>query len=152
MWANNKHETNAMISWLIMLIFDIIITLLVAILFLWYFCNEYFDIDTNEYIITHFIYDVFKIILQTQAVLVYDGYGNDVLANKPECIYLFSLILTSNCFFSGILWLFYSINNDEYSEEYIFGAHSDEQIILMDILKTVVIIHAFYLLYDINNL
>ena len=104
MWANNKHETNAMISWLIMLIFDIIITLLVAILFLWYFCNEYFDIDTNEYIITHFIYDVFKIILQTQAVLVYDGYGNDVLANKPECTYLFSLILTPNCFFSGILW------------------------------------------------
>ena len=33
---------------------------------------------------------------------------------------------------------------DQYSDEYRFGVHSDEQIILlMDILKTIVIIHGY---------
>ena len=31
-------------------------------------------------------------------------------------------------------------NNDEYSDEYRFSAHSDEQITLMDILRTIMII------------
>ena len=39
------------------------------------------------------------------------------------------------------------LNNDEYNDEgsdkYRFGTHSDKQIILMDILTTIVIIHGY---------
>ena len=34
--------------------------------------------------------------------------------------------------------------SDEYNDECRFGAHSDEQIILLDILRTIVIIHGDY--------
>ena len=33
--------------------------------------------------------------------------------------------------------------SDEYSDEYRFGVHSDQIILLMDILKTIVIIHGY---------
>ena len=56
-----------------------------------------------------------------------------------------------------ILWNYFDLNEnnkdiilnngeyiDEYSAEYRFGTHPDEQIILMDIFKTIVIIHGYY--------
>ena len=33
--------------------------------------------------------------------------------------------------------------SDEYGEQYRYGVHSDEQVILMDILRTILIIHGY---------
>ena len=35
------------------------------------------------------------------------------------------------------------LNNDEYSDEYRFGSHSNKQRIMMDILKIIVIIYGY---------
>eukprot|EP01084_Bolivina_argentea_P103894 186066_1 len=79
------------------------------------FYDKYFGTDTNGWIIMLFFYEIVEIIIQSQALLVYNGYNvfdpnnaNDIyLANKPEFIILFSLFLGFNCLLAGILWLFY---------------------------------------------
>ena len=50
---------------------------------------------------------ILEIMLQTQALLVFNGYGQDVLTNQPEFIYLFSIMLTSNCFCIDVLWSYF---------------------------------------------
>ena len=95
-WPNNKYETNVMFSCLI---------LLVITLFLWYFCNEYFGINTNEYITIHYIYEMLEIMLQIHELLVYDGYGKDVLTNDTEFIYLFVIFSYIFCWLQFFLLL-----------------------------------------------
>ena len=50
-----------------------------------------------------FRFIIIEITLQTQTLLISNGYGNDILTNQPEFIYLYSMILISNVFYSKII-------------------------------------------------
>eukprot|EP01084_Bolivina_argentea_P089004 160693_1 len=74
--------------------------------------NKYFGIDSKLYIFKMILLETAEIIVQTFALLLYNGY--DVfdpygvhLATKPRHIYLFAIMLSLNSVFIGILWLFY---------------------------------------------
>ena len=77
----------------------------------------YFAQDTTGWIIFKFIGDIFEILLQSNALLFYNGYNifdpnhdNQIYqANKPQFIKLFTEIIAFNAFGSGILWLLYAL-------------------------------------------
>eukprot|EP01084_Bolivina_argentea_P075948 137632_1 len=80
-------------------------------------CGKYMATDTSGWIISCFISELVEIFVQSQALLLYNGYNifdpqhtnNVYLANKSHFILLFASILAFNCFSSGILWLSYSL-------------------------------------------
>eukprot|EP01083_Nonionella_stella_P127285 385610_1 len=79
--------------------------------------RTYFDDDTTGWIILHIVGELLEFFIQTSALLLYGGYNmwdphhsNDIyLANKPEFIIVFSVILSFNLFGSGVLWLSYAL-------------------------------------------
>eukprot|EP01083_Nonionella_stella_P043973 118605_1 len=81
----------------------------------WY--DKYFATDTTGWIIVMFIHECMEIVLQSQALLMYNGYyvldpnnQKDIyLANKPEYVVAFASILAFNCWGSGLCWLSYSL-------------------------------------------
>eukprot|EP01083_Nonionella_stella_P043974 118610_1 len=81
----------------------------------WY--DEYLAMDTTGWVIVMLIHECMEILLQSSALLMYNGYyildprsEKDVyLANKPEYIVAFASILAFNCFGSGLCWLLYSL-------------------------------------------
>eukprot|EP01084_Bolivina_argentea_P051738 95166_1 len=74
-------------------------------------------IDTTGWIIRNVISELTEIVVQSQALLLYNGYNifdtdhsNAVyLANRPYFVIIFAVILSFNCFGSGILWLSYAL-------------------------------------------
>ena len=78
---------------------------------IWY--KKEFGLDTGKWIARKILLEIIEIILQSQALLLYNGSyifnRNTVyLAYDSEYIILFSCILLLNCTFCGILWLFYA--------------------------------------------
>eukprot|EP01083_Nonionella_stella_P127286 385613_1 len=79
--------------------------------------RTYFDDDKTGWIILHIVGELLEFFIQTSALLLYGGYNmwdphhsNDIyLANKPEFIIVFSVILSFNLFGSGVLWLSYAL-------------------------------------------
>ena len=65
--------------------------------------RKYFGVDTKGWIVVKTIRELIEIILQSQALLLYNGYNifdsnneDDIyLANKPQFIILFSCLLAS---------------------------------------------------------
>eukprot|EP01084_Bolivina_argentea_P013130 24602_1 len=83
----------------------------------WTTYYKYFVNDTFGWIILKFTSEFTEFILQSQALLLYNGYylfdrnnENGVyLAEKPQFIIIFAAILFFNCFGSGFLWLLYAV-------------------------------------------
>eukprot|EP01083_Nonionella_stella_P303474 1050693_1 len=81
----------------------------------WYKANA--AADTSFWIAMMFANEFIEILLQSQALLLYNGYHlfdpnhqNDIyLANKPEFIITFAVILAFNCFGSALCWLLYAL-------------------------------------------
>eukprot|EP01084_Bolivina_argentea_P022669 42136_1 len=79
------------------------------------FDNKHCSPDTTGWIVMMCSNEIIEIILQSQALLLYNGINlfdwnneNDIyLANKPQFIILFASIITFNCVGSATLWLFY---------------------------------------------
>ena len=76
----------------------------------WY--RFYLGEDTRNWFILLSIREMIEITLQILAAYSYNGFNvfspdQLVLAFKPNEIRLFCLLLSLNCFFTGILWLFY---------------------------------------------
>eukprot|EP01084_Bolivina_argentea_P182215 314615_1 len=77
--------------------------------------TAYFAVDTIGWILLMFFNEILEIILQSQALLLYNGYNifdpnneRDVyLAIKPELIVFFAASISFNCFVCGILWILY---------------------------------------------
>eukprot|EP01084_Bolivina_argentea_P214737 364533_1 len=75
-----------------------------------------FKVDTGYWVMLMFVHEIFEITLQSQALLIYNGYNlfdpnneNDVyLANKPIFIQCFAIFIMFNCFSSGIVWICYA--------------------------------------------
>ena len=82
------------------------------------FYFKYFVNDTTGWIILKFMSECTEIMVQSQALLLYNGHylfdphinkDSAYLANKPDFIVAFSVILSVNCFGSGFLWLLYAV-------------------------------------------
>eukprot|EP01083_Nonionella_stella_P081792 225519_1 len=81
------------------------------------FYVKYLGSDTTGWIVISFISEISEFLLQSQALLLYNGYHlfdphstKDVyLPNKPQYIHLFAAIIAFNCLGSGILWLCYAM-------------------------------------------
>ena len=74
--------------------------------------DKIFGTDTNGYIVRTMIMETWEIMLQTFALLLYNGYNvwspNEItLAYKSSLIYLFVTVLSFNCLITGVLWLLY---------------------------------------------
>ena len=71
--------------------------------------------DTTFWIIRSIISECLEFCIQSIALLLYNGYtfsideNNVPLANKPEYIIGFAMIISFNAFGSGIVWLSYSL-------------------------------------------
>eukprot|EP01083_Nonionella_stella_P195393 719810_1 len=78
---------------------------------------KYMVTDTTGWIIRGVLYEISEIIVQTNACALYNGYNmldprnkEDIyLANQSQFITIFAVILSLNCFGSGLLWLCYSL-------------------------------------------
>eukprot|EP01084_Bolivina_argentea_P024986 46499_1 len=80
----------------------------------------YFGIDTYYSVARMIIMEMYEIMLQTFALLLYNGYNiwnpeNVHLAYRPVFIYLFVSMLSFNCIVVGILWLLYVIKPNKCS-------------------------------------
>jgi len=81
------------------------------------FYDEWLGTDTIGFIIRMILIESIEISLQTNALLLYNGYQNDPstdsadnvhLAAKPEFIKLLAVFIAINCFGDGIVWLLYA--------------------------------------------
>ena len=81
----------------------------------WY--NKWFGTDATGWIIRMIVTECIEIIIQTNALLLYNGFHNktnpdnadDVyLVKKPEFIKLYAGLIAVNCMGSGIIWLLYA--------------------------------------------
>eukprot|EP01083_Nonionella_stella_P076677 209070_1 len=97
--------------------------------------HTYFDDDTTGWIILHITGELLEFFIQSQALLLYGGYNmwdphhsNDIyLANKPEFITIFAVILAFNCAGSGLLWLSYAL-----APQHCFGTVFTVTIFIID--------------------
>eukprot|EP01083_Nonionella_stella_P102201 290569_1 len=75
--------------------------------------REYFANDTFAWTIRNALSQIIEIIIQSNALLLYNGYNptdpTAYLANRPYLIQVFSVILALNCFGAGILWMSYGL-------------------------------------------
>ena len=81
--------------------------------------DEHFGTDTDLHIARTLLFEILEIILQTFALLLYNGYDvwnpeKVFLAHLPQFIYLFVSVLSFNCMITGILWLLYTLRNDKF--------------------------------------
>ena len=72
--------------------------------------------DTTGWIVLKFMSEISELLVQSNALLIYNGYDifdpyrkKTSLANKPQFIELFSGFIAFNAFGSGIIWMFYAI-------------------------------------------
>eukprot|EP01083_Nonionella_stella_P197949 727284_1 len=77
--------------------------------------NRWCGTDTNGYIARMIAMQLFDVIFQTFALLLYNGYniwnrGDVYLAHKPPFIYLFVCFLSFNCICIGVLWALYALD------------------------------------------
>eukprot|EP01083_Nonionella_stella_P076407 208187_1 len=83
------------------------------------FWSKYMGNDTTGWIIRGVISEITEIAIQTQALMLYNGYNvldphneSDIyLANKSYFIVMFAAILAFNCIGSGVLWCAYALIN-----------------------------------------
>jgi len=65
----------------------------------------------NGWIASVFVSETLEIILQSQALLLHNGYrlfsDGEYLANKPDAILLFAVLISANCLIVASLWLLY---------------------------------------------
>ena len=77
--------------------------------------NKYFQVDSGLWCAKKLAIEIFEIVVQTVALLYYNGYillssGDEVtLAYQPKYIKLFAIFLSMNCIFACIVWLFYAL-------------------------------------------
>eukprot|EP01083_Nonionella_stella_P083512 230978_1 len=77
--------------------------------------DRYMSMDTVGWIVMMFVSECIEIILQSNALFLYNGYNifggvNSIyLANKSLFIVVFTCIISANCFGSGLLWFCYAI-------------------------------------------
>eukprot|EP01083_Nonionella_stella_P006007 17371_1 len=79
--------------------------------------QKYLGVDTVGWVIWMFINEMIEIVIQSNALLLYNGYNildtthsNAVYtATKPQFIVLFAGFIALNCFGSGLVWLSYGI-------------------------------------------
>ena len=71
----------------------------------------YFASDTTGWIILKFLGEITELAIQTQALLMYNGYNEHgaYLALKPESIVFFAAIISFNLVGTGLLWFCYAI-------------------------------------------
>ena len=77
--------------------------------------KRHFPTDSGKWCLISILREVFEILLQSQALLLYNGTNifnwDDVfLANEPKYIKLFAGFIFGNCITSGILWSMYTFN------------------------------------------
>eukprot|EP01083_Nonionella_stella_P183841 665396_1 len=81
------------------------------------FYKANFSTDAFGWIVIMFSTEVIEIIVQYNALWLYNGYNvfdpnneqNVYLANKPEFIVIFAAILAFNCFASAMCWVAYTL-------------------------------------------
>eukprot|EP01084_Bolivina_argentea_P256440 431760_1 len=72
-------------------------------------------VDSGNWIVFSICREMFEIILQSQALLLYNGINifnwyEVFLANEQKYIQLFAIFIFLNCITSGILWICYAFN------------------------------------------
>ena len=114
----------------------------IILLIKWY--EREFGLDTGKWVGRRIFLEIIEIILQSQALLLYNGLylfnTNKVyLAYNSSYIILFSIGLHLNCIFCGILWLFYA-----FKPTYCYG-------LLFELIRYAVdvIFDLFYALFPI---
>eukprot|EP01083_Nonionella_stella_P007708 22207_1 len=77
--------------------------------------DRYMSMDTTGWVSKMFLSECIEIVLQSQALFLYNGYNlfgeaNSIdLANKSLFITVFTSIISANCFASAILWSCYAL-------------------------------------------
>ena len=76
--------------------------------------DRYFETDSTAWICLKIGGDILEMVLQSQALLLYNGYywidpDATYLANKPQFIILFACFVSFSVFGSGLLWLCYAL-------------------------------------------
>eukprot|EP01083_Nonionella_stella_P089477 249653_1 len=74
---------------------------------------KYLGVDTVGFVVWMFINEIIEIVIQSNALLLYNGYNildpthSDAIytATKPQFIVLFAGFIALNCFGSGLVWL-----------------------------------------------
>ena len=98
----------------------------------WYHIQ--FGLDTGLWVIVKICFEIIEILLQSQALLLYNGVyifdRNDVyLAYDSGYIIAFATVLCLNCLLCGILWLLYA-----FKPKICHGFSFDSAIFIVDII------------------
>eukprot|EP01083_Nonionella_stella_P016088 44970_1 len=79
--------------------------------------DKYMSHDTTGWVVKGIMSEICEIVVQTNALFLYNGYNildpqnkqNIYLANQPHFIIIFAAILSFNCLASGMLWCSYAL-------------------------------------------